>query len=342
MENCSVLEGQGKSGLPLVSIIIPCYNAENYVAEAIQAALDQTYPNCEVIVIDDGSTDRGINVIESFGDRIRWETGPNRGGSVARNRGLDIAKGEWIQFLDADDLISKNKISSQIQSLVGVSSKHVSVSNVVYFQDQTDPFCDGKVSMGYSELNSDDPASWLVDLWTPGPGYGTTRWGMVPHHAYLAPRSCIDLAGPWNESLSIDQDGEFFARVISVSKGVRWSEDSYAYYRKFDSRQSVSRGKSFKNAEASLQSVERKIQALEKIPGFQWSDAARSAIARQFMGSAIQSTPRYPSVALRSWKRSRDFGGYPASEFFAYQSKYRWLRNILPWPIIRIAQELRR
>ncbi len=101
--------------MSFVSIIIPCYNAEKYVAEAIQSALDQTYPHCEVIVIDDGSTDGSLEVIKCFGDKIRWETGPNRGGCAARNRGLELAQGEWIQFLDADDLISAEKIERQME-----------------------------------------------------------------------------------------------------------------------------------------------------------------------------------------------------------------------------------
>lgn len=98
---------------PLVSIIIPCYNAERYVAEAIQSALDQTYPNKEVIVIDDGSTDGSLEVIKSFGHKIRWETCPNRGGSAARNRGIELARGEFIQFLDADDLLHPEKLERQ-------------------------------------------------------------------------------------------------------------------------------------------------------------------------------------------------------------------------------------
>lgn len=95
---------------PLVSIVIPCYNAEKYVGEAIESALGQTYPRIEVIVVDDGSTDRSLDVIKGFGDRIRWVTGPNRGGSAARNRGIELARGEYLQFLDADDVIMPNKV----------------------------------------------------------------------------------------------------------------------------------------------------------------------------------------------------------------------------------------
>lgn len=84
---------------PLVSIIIPCYNAADYVGEAIESALAQTYSPTEVIVIDDGSTDGSLDLLRSFGDRIRWETGPNRGACTARTRGLALAMGlvlfEW-------------------------------------------------------------------------------------------------------------------------------------------------------------------------------------------------------------------------------------------------------
>jgi glycosyltransferase involved in cell wall biosynthesis len=97
-----------------VSILIPCYNAERYVGEAIESALGQTYPNVEVIVIDDGSTDGSLEVIRSFGERIRWETGPNRGGSAARNRGIELARGELVQFLDADDLLHPAKLERQV------------------------------------------------------------------------------------------------------------------------------------------------------------------------------------------------------------------------------------
>ena len=98
----------------IVSVIIPCYNAERYVGEAIQSALDQTYPHKEVIVIDDGSTDCSLDVIKSFGISVRWKSGPNRGGCVARNRGLELAKGDLIQFHDADDLLHPEKLAVQV------------------------------------------------------------------------------------------------------------------------------------------------------------------------------------------------------------------------------------
>lgn len=103
---------------PTVSVVIPCYNGAPYVGEAIESALAQTHPPLEVIVIDDGSTDGSLQVIRSFGEAIRWETGPNRGACAARNRGLELARGELIQFLDADDLLHPEKLERQVPEVL--------------------------------------------------------------------------------------------------------------------------------------------------------------------------------------------------------------------------------
>lgn len=99
------------------SVIIPCWNTAEYIGRAINSVLAQTYPHTEVVVIDDGSTDRSLEVIRSFGDRVRWETGPNLGGGAARNRGLDLARGQFVQFLDADDVLLPDKIARQVALL---------------------------------------------------------------------------------------------------------------------------------------------------------------------------------------------------------------------------------
>lgn len=98
--------------MALVSILIPCFNAERYVAAAIDSAFAQVHPEIEVIVVDDGSTDGSLSVIERYADRqrFRFETGPNRGGNAARNRLLQLAGGEYAQFLDADDVLHPAKV----------------------------------------------------------------------------------------------------------------------------------------------------------------------------------------------------------------------------------------
>lgn len=103
-----------QTSTPLVSIIIPTYNSAVFVAEAIESALRQTYPHCEVVVIDDGSTDDTLSVLQSFGNRIVWKTVPNGGAPKARNIGLAMSHGEYILFLDADDLLDQGRLAIQV------------------------------------------------------------------------------------------------------------------------------------------------------------------------------------------------------------------------------------
>ena len=107
-----------KHEAPLVSILIPCFNNARYVGEAIDSALRQTYPNIEVIVINDGSTDGSEKVLASYGDRITWKSIKNSGACAARNEALRMSRGEFIQFLDSDDLLFPEKVERQLPLLV--------------------------------------------------------------------------------------------------------------------------------------------------------------------------------------------------------------------------------
>src|SRR3989442_1454711 len=100
----------------LVSILIPCYNAERWVAEAIESALQQTWAAKEVVVVDDGSSDCSVAVIRAYRHLIRFEAlHSNVGANGARNRLLELARGEWLQYLDADDYLLPQKLSRQME-----------------------------------------------------------------------------------------------------------------------------------------------------------------------------------------------------------------------------------
>lgn len=103
---------------PLVSIIIPCYNREKYISQAIESALNQTYPNTELIVVDDGSSDNSVSVIESYGEQIKLIKQANKGVSSARNTGFSAASGDYIIFLDSDDWLSLDIIESHIKTVL--------------------------------------------------------------------------------------------------------------------------------------------------------------------------------------------------------------------------------
>ena len=100
-----------------VSVVIPCHNAARFVGETLTSVMQQTYPAYEVLVIDDGSADDSAAIAESYGPSVRVIRQPNQGESIARNRGIQEARGEWIAFLDADDLWSPTKLQQQMEHL---------------------------------------------------------------------------------------------------------------------------------------------------------------------------------------------------------------------------------
>src|SRR4030042_5732999 len=105
---------------PLVSIIIPCFNQAQYLNEALDSIMNQTYSNWECIIVNDGSQDNTDELAKNWNkrdERFRYIKKENGGPSAARNTGLKIAKGEYIQFLDADDILECNKIEHQINYL---------------------------------------------------------------------------------------------------------------------------------------------------------------------------------------------------------------------------------
>jgi len=99
---------------PLVSVIVTCFNREKYLGAAIDSILAQTFSDHEIVLVDDGSTDRSREVAGGYGDRLRYLHQDNRGASAAKNTGVDLARGRYIAFLDSDDLWSTDKLSVQL------------------------------------------------------------------------------------------------------------------------------------------------------------------------------------------------------------------------------------
>jgi glycosyltransferase involved in cell wall biosynthesis len=134
--------------MPLVSIVIPCYNGQAFVREAIDSALGQTYQNIEIIVLDDGSTDESLNIIKSFGNRIRIESNMNQGVQLTRNRGIELAQGIYIKFLDSDDVLFPDCIEQQVTQLSQLpqGSKAIVYGDVLWTDAKLQPLT------GYSSV----------------------------------------------------------------------------------------------------------------------------------------------------------------------------------------------
>lgn len=202
---------------PLVSILIPCYNSERWVGHAIESALGQTWPNKQVIVLDDGSTDNSLSVIRRYEGRLNWEAGPNRGGGYARNRLLELASGEWVQYLDADDYLLPEKVSEQVRFVV----QHPEVDIVV-----------GPTTLEFwSEQGTRQEHVAL-----PGPhDYWTmlASWKLPQTGAPLWRRSVILDVGGWKRDQPCCQEHELYLRLLTGGKKFAYHSSGGSIYRQW-------------------------------------------------------------------------------------------------------------
>lgn len=120
-------------GSSLISVIIPVYNGERYLAEAVQSVLAQSYQPTEIIVVDDGSTDGSSEVAKRFASRVRYSSQPHSGPGAARNRGIDMAGGDFFAFLDADDLWPRDKLHQQKRAFDADSSLDIVSGHIRHF-----------------------------------------------------------------------------------------------------------------------------------------------------------------------------------------------------------------
>jgi glycosyltransferase involved in cell wall biosynthesis len=213
----SVVDRTAIGSAPLVSILIPCYNARQWIAQAVESALAQTWPNKEVIVVDDGSTDCSLEVIRTFGDRIRWETGPNHGLEVTRNRLLALAKGDWLQCLDADDYLLPDKIADQISGVALEEADVICGPWYLEFYEQGRAV--KREVLTVPALNENDP--WFLLI----------RWMMPGTHAGLLRRSAIQDVGGWKLDQPACEDYALYVRLLMAGKRFVYTPATGAVYR---------------------------------------------------------------------------------------------------------------
>jgi len=317
---------------PLVSILIPAYNAEAWIADTLKSIVGQTWPNKEIIVVDDGSKDATVAVARQFESSVvKVVRQENRGPAVARNHAYRLSQGDYIQFIDADDLLSPEKISEQIKVLRQSPPRMLGICGWVYFQDGTDPE-KGLADEGWPAVDTDNPVAWLTELLGP-----EGRFGMVPHGAWLTPRAVAEDAGGWDERCSTDDDGEYFARVVLASAGLRRASAGRFYYRKHPTGGSWSSlPRNPKSEWSALFSLERKTEHLLA----RTSDLrARRALANCFMHRAVAAYPQFPEIWRRALQKAEELGGTDfVPPFATWQANL--LRRLVGWKGARRAQVL--
>ncbi|MBE9061258.1 glycosyltransferase [cf. Phormidesmis sp. LEGE 11477] len=265
----------------LVSVIIPCYNAERWLNEAIDSCLAQSYQPIEIIVIDDGSTDSSLDILKSYNSsssrkadqRILFETGPNRGGNYSRNRGFALSKGQYIQFLDADDYLLPKKIEKQVEFLDFTSVDAVYGDwRHQYHHD------DGTIELDSIKVSDSQPDI----LWSLLSG-----WWVSPA-CLLFRRSAVEASGGWDESLSVGQDRDFFLAVVMGGVKVRYQSGCDSIYRRYGNVtvSSSSQQKYLSNHLKILEKYEARLKKEEAL-----SDAYKDALAQSYFVIARKYLP---------------------------------------------------
>ena len=238
----------------LVSVIIPIYNAAEFINDCIQSVLDQSYKNLEIILVNDGSSDNSFELISHFNDdRIIIINQLNQGCSSAKNAGLRISKGDFIQYLDADDILSGDKIYEQVELLMNKEMCVAVCKTIIFHDDLLYATQELNTSMLTRNLNGID---FLLNL------LGRNgEFGMVQPNAYLIPRAISNLIGLWDQEISPspDEDGEYFARVLLCTKFVIFSK-GINFYRKLPNQQSLSQKHSLERALNLLRTVDIKFR----------------------------------------------------------------------------------
>ena len=209
--------------LPKVCVIIPCYNRGKYIAETVESVLNQTYPNIELIVVDDGCTDHSREVLERYADRIKILEHPgrvNKGQSAALNLGIRSSHSEYIAFLDSDDLFAPEKIEKQVRFL-----EENAQFGLVYANGHTIDENGKKIFRIYGDHHHEpsDPNRLLLNCYF-----------LLPNNSLLR-REVLDRAGLFDETLRSAQDHDLAIRIAEVTKIAYLNECLFFYRRHGDS-----------------------------------------------------------------------------------------------------------
>ena len=308
---------------PLVSILIPAYNAEAWISDTLQSAIAQTWERKEIIVVDDGSTDQTLAVARGFeSDQLRVVTHKNQGAAATRNKALSLRTGDYLQYLDADDLMGSEKIASQIAALGDSPNKRTLLSgswgNFMYRYYRT-KFIPSAL---WGDLS---PVEWLVRKMGQNLYMQTASW--------LVSRELAEAAGPWDTRLLGDDDGEYFCRVLLASEEVRFVPEALVYYRASGATSLSYIGNSDKKRVAQMVSMKLHIGYLRSLED---TDRTRAACVQYLQNWLVFFYPERIDIVNEAQQMARELGG--CLELPRLSWKYSWIRAIFGWPLAKRAQ----
>src|SRR5215471_1574963 len=308
---------------PLVSILIPAYNAEEWIETTIQSALGQTWQRKEIIIVDDGSRDGTAAVARRFASKeVAAVSTENQGAAAARNRALQISKGDYIQWLDADDLLAPDKIERQLATVQECDSPRVVLSSSwAYFNYRTHRARFVPTSL-WQDLS---PVEWLLRKLGQNLHMQTATW--------LTSRILAEAAGPWDTRLHVDDDGEYFCRVLLASERTRFVPEAKVFYRITTTKRVSHIGASDKKKEALLLSMRLHIQYLQSLED---SERVRKACLTYLQNWYDNFYPERPDLVAELQNLAKELDG--SMEKPRLRWKYAWMRPLFGWEVAKWAQ----
>jgi glycosyltransferase involved in cell wall biosynthesis len=299
----------------LVSILIPAYNAEPWIAETLRSALGQTWLNKEIIVVDDGSTDQTLSIVQTFASKaISVVSQQNQGVCAARNKAYELCQGDYIQWLDADDLLSPDKIARQMEAAEQSQSKRTLLSSAWgYFI-----FRANKAQFVPTSLWCDlSPVEWLLRRWEEDLHMNPATW--------LVSRELTDAAGRWDTRLigGGTDDGEYFCRAILASDGIRFLPDARVFYRMTGSSSLSYIGRSNKKMESLFLAMQLQIGHLRSLDA---SERSRAACVNYLQGWLPNFYPDRPDIIKQLEQLASSLGGRLEAPRLSW--KYSWIEKL--------------
>jgi glycosyltransferase involved in cell wall biosynthesis len=308
---------------PLVSILIPAFNAQEWIADTIKSAVDQTWPRKEIIIVDDGSTDQTLSIVRQFASKdLKFVSQPNQGAAGARNKAFSQCQGEYIQWLDADDLLAPEKIARQMTVVERFQDRRMLLSSAwgqFMYRVSRAEFIPTRL---WCDLS---PTDWLIRNMSDNVFMHTDSW--------LVSRELTEAAGPWDTRLLSDDDGEYFSRVIIASNVVRFVSDSRVFYRMTPSNRLSYVGQSDAKKNALLLSMQLHVKYLQSLED---SDRVRAACISYLQNLAIYFHPERPDIMKELENLAGRLGGRLEKPRLRW--KYAWIKPLFGWGPAKRAQ----
>ena len=308
----------------LVSVLIPAYNAEEWITDTIRSALAQRWPRKEIVIVDDGSTDETLAVARRFASKnVQVVTQKNQGAAASRNKAFFLCQGDYIQWLDADDLLSEDKVAKQMEAREhGCSTRTLLSSSWGDFM-----YRPRRARFSPTALWCDlTPTEWLIRKMGQHVHMQTATW--------LVSRELSEAAGPWDTRLLGDDDGEYFCRCLLASDGVRFVPEGKVLYRMTGSGRLSYVGRSSRKMEAQWRSMQLHIEYLRSLED---SGRARAACVAYLQTYLVDFYPQRLDIVSEAERLATDLGGRLEPPRLSW--KYEWIRLVLGWRLAKRMEE---